>query len=408
MTTGKTKTTDSSGPAPIRKETILIVDDEKLNLDLTSVLFRNRGFRVLTAPNAPDAIDLVGREQPEIVLLDYMMPGMDGFAALTEIRQRFPDTYVIMLTGRGNERIAVELMKAGASDYILKPFLNLDLLERVERVLKVRDMELRNRELMRERNRLLSEIESWNRELEQRVEEKSLELQKVQDEIILTEKMSTVGYLSAGMAHEIRNPLNSIALYAQLLRGEPEEPDRLECLEKIEQEVRRIDGILRKLMDAVKRPRFHIREVSVDSAIDSAIEMFRSRIEMHGIRVERDFRSIPPPLQADQTEIEQIFTNLIVNSIEEMPNGGVLGVVLDRDGHDVIVRISDTGRGIPPENISKIFDPFFTTKSSGTGLGLYVVLRIVKTYNGRIDVTSEDGKGTTFSVFLKAPDGASR
>ncbi|MRR56940.1 MAG: hybrid sensor histidine kinase/response regulator [Deltaproteobacteria bacterium] len=402
------KTTHPSGPASLRKETILIVDDEKLNLDLTSVLFRNRGFRVLTAPNAPDAIDLVGREQPEIVLLDYMMPGMDGFAALTEIRQRFPDTYVIMLTGRGNERIAVELMKAGASDYILKPFLNLDLLERVERVLKVRDMELRNRELMKERNRLLSEIESWNRELEQRVEEKSRELQKVQDEIIQTEKMSTVGYLSAGMAHEIRNPLNSIALYAQLLRGDTEEQDRLDCLEKIEQEVRRIDGILRKLMDAVKRPRFHIREVSVDSAIDSAIEMFRSRIEMHGIRVERDFRSIPPPLQADQTEIEQIFTNLIVNSIEEMPNGGVLGVVLDRHGHDVIVRISDTGRGIPPENISKIFDPFFTTKSSGTGLGLYVVLRIVKTYNGRIDVTSEDGKGTTFSVILKVPDGASR
>lgn len=408
MTTGKMKTTHSSGPASLRKETILIVDDEKLNLDLTSVLFRNRGFRVLTAPNAPDAIDLVGRELPEIVLLDYMMPGMDGFAALTEIRQRFPDTYVIMLTGRGNERIAVELMKSGASDYILKPFLNLDLLERVERVLKVRDMELRNRELMNERNRLLSEIESWNRELEQRVEEKSRELQKAQDEIILTEKMSTVGYLSAGMAHEIRNPLNSISLYAQLLRGDAGEQDRQDCLEKIEQEVRRIDGILRKLMDAVKRPRFHIREVSVDSAIDSAIEMFRSRIEMHGIRVERDYRSIPPPLQADQTEIEQIFTNLIVNSIEEMPDGGVLGVELDRHGDGVVVRISDTGSGIPPENISKIFDPFFTTKSSGTGLGLYVVLRIVKTYNGRIDVTSEHGKGTTFSVFLKAPDGASR
>jgi len=408
MTTGKMNTTHSSGPASARNETILIVDDEKINLDLTSVLFRNRGFRVQTASNAPDAIDLVGREQPEIVLLDYMMPGMDGFAALTEIRQRFPDTYVIMLTGRGNERIAVELMKAGASDYILKPFLNQDLLERVEKVLKVRDMELRNRELMKERNRLLSEIESWNRELEERVDEKSRELQKVQDEIIQTEKMSTVGFLSAGMAHEIRNPLNSIALYAQLLKGDPEEPDRLECLEKIEQEVRRIDGILRKLMDAVKRPRFHIREVFVDRAIDSAIEMFRTRIEMHGIRVERDFRVIPSPLQADQSEIEQIFTNLIVNSIEEMPDGGVLGVVLDRHGHDVIVRISDTGRGIPPENISKIFDPFFTTKSSGTGLGLYVVLRIVKTYDGRIDVTSEDGKGATFSVFLKAPDAASR
>jgi signal transduction histidine kinase len=407
MTSGKTKNIRTPGTAPQREETILIVDDEKLNLDLTAAIFRNRGFRVLTATNAPDALELVGSELPEIALLDYMMPGMDGFAALTEIKQHFPDTFVIILTGRGSERIAVELMKAGASDYILKPFLNQDLLERVEKVLKVRAMELKNRELVKERNRLLSEIEAWNKELEERVHEKSRELQKVQDEIIQTEKMSTVGYLSAGMAHEIRNPLNSIALYAQLLKGDPEEPDRLDCLEKIEQDVRRIDAILRKLMDAVKRPRFHLREVRVDRAIESAIEMFMPRIEMNGIRIQRDYRAIPPPMQADETEIEQIFTNLIVNSIEEMPDGGVLGVELDLLDRDVVVRISDTGRGIPQENLSKIFDPFFTTKSSGTGLGLYVVLRIVKTYNGRIEVASEDGKGTTFSVFLKVPETAS-
>lgn len=385
------------------KRSILIVDDEMINLDLTARVFRNRGFRVLTAANALDALVLVKENNPEIAVLDYMMPEMNGFSALTEIKQQFPDTYVIILTGRGSERIAVELMKAGASDYIVKPFLNQDLVERVEKVLKVREIEIRNRELLVERDRLVGEIATWNRELEERVREKTNELQKVQGEIIQAEKMSTLGYLSAGMAHEIRNPLNSIGLYVQLVKGCPDETERLECLEKIEQEIKRIDGILRKLMDAVKRPRFHLRQVSINEVIDSAIELFRSRMEMHRVRLNREYRKIPPPIQADPLELEQIFTNLFVNSIEEMTDGGVLGVMLEQDDDTIVVRVSDTGKGIPRENVSKVFDPFFTTKTSGTGLGLSVVLRIVRTYNGKIEVESEEGKGTVFTVSLPIP-----
>ena len=387
--------------------TILIVDDEKINLDLTARVFRNRGFKVLTAANAPEALALVKGNNPEIVVLDYMMPEMNGFSALKEIRQRFPATYVIILTGRGSERIAVELMKAGASDYIVKPFLNQDLVERVEKVLKVRAIEIRNRELLVERDSLVREIASWNRELEERVREKTNELQRVQGEIIQAEKMSTLGYLSAGMAHEIRNPLNSIGLYVQLVKGSPDETERLECLAKIEQEIKRIDGILRKLMDAVKRPRFHLRQVSINEVVDSAIELFSSRMEMHRVSLKREYLRIPPPIQADPTELEQIFTNLFVNSIEEMTDGGVLGVVLDQDDNTIVIRVSDTGKGIPRENITRVFDPFFTTKNSGTGLGLSVVLRIVRTYNGRIEVESEEGKGTVFTVFLPVPEAAS-
>jgi signal transduction histidine kinase len=388
-------------------KTILIVDDEKINLDLTARVFRNRGFKVLTAANAPEALALVKGNNPEIVVLDYMMPEMNGFSALKEIRQRFPATYVIILTGRGSERIAVELMKAGASDYIVKPFLNQDLVERVEKVLKVREIEIRNRELLVERDSLVREIASWNRELEERVREKTNELQRVQGEIIQAEKMSTLGYLSAGMAHEIRNPLNSIGLYVQLVKGSPDETERLECLAKIEQEIKRIDGILRKLMDAVKRPRFHLRQVSINEVVDSAIELFSSRMEMHRVSLKREYLRIPPPIQADPTELEQIFTNLFVNSIEEMTDGGVLGVMLDLDDNTIVIRVSDTGKGIPRENISRVFDPFFTTKNSGTGLGLSVVLRIVRTYNGRIEVESEEGKGTVFTVFLPVPEAAS-
>ncbi|MDD2337407.1 MAG: response regulator, partial [Geobacteraceae bacterium] len=162
-----------------RNATLLLVDDEKVNLVLTAQIFRNRGFRVLTASNGADALKLATKEQPEIVLLDYFMPGKDGFSTLTELKLKYPDIYVIILTGKGSEEIAVTLMKAGASDYVLKPFLNQDLVERVEKVLKVREVEIRNRELVQERDRLLREIESWNRMLEMRVEEKTMELQKI-------------------------------------------------------------------------------------------------------------------------------------------------------------------------------------------------------------------------------------
>ncbi len=379
---------------------VLIVDDEKVILDLTSIILKNRGYTVYTASDAVTGLGIVETVTPELVLLDYMMPGMDGLTALREIRRRFPDTYVIMFTGKGSEEIAVELMKAGASDYILKPFNNQDLADRIENVLRIRDVELANRELLRERERLLAEIETWNRELEARVQEKTEALQKAQAEIVQSEKLATLGYLSAGMAHEIRNPLNSITLFLQLIKSGIEDQEKLEYIDKIFKEIDRIDGILRKLLAASKRPKFEIRNVLIDQVIDATLEVFKPQTELHKIRVDRDYRNIPPAIQADPSEIEQIFTNLFLNAIHEMLNGGTLRIQLDHDGREIIIRVADTGKGIPPEHLANIFDPFFTTKSVGTGLGLSVVLRIVKTYQGKIEVEQSTAQGTTFCVRL--------
>ena len=361
------------------KGTILIIDDEKVILDLTSIVLRNRGYTVHTASDATSGMAVLEECRPQMVLLDYMMPMVDGLTALKQIRQRYPDTYVIIFTGKGNEELAVELMKAGASDYIVKPFNNQNLVERIENVLRIRDVELRNQELLQERELLLAEIEAWNQELERRVQQKSEALQQAQAEIVQSEKLASLGYLSAGMAHEIRNPLNSISLFAQLLKSTLDDPEKVGYVDKILKEADRIDDIMRKLLDASKRPRFQLSEVRLDRVIEATLEAFRPQISLHGIAVVKEFRRIPPPFQADPAEIEQIFTNLFLNSIHEMNDGGSLTVVLDQDERNMVIRIADTGPGIPREHVAKIFDPFFTTKTSGSGLGLAVVLRIVKT-----------------------------
>ncbi len=383
---------------PENNGTILVIDDEKPILDITAIILKDRGYEVYTAIDAVAGLEMMESVRPELVLLDYMMPGMDGLSALKEIRKRHPDSYVMMFTGKGSEEIAVELMKAGASDYVLKPFRNQDLVDRIENILRIRRVELKNRDLLREREILLAEIAAWNRELEARVEEKTTALQKAQSEIVQAEKLATLGYLSAGMAHEIRNPLNSIALFIQLLRNVLEDPEKNEYINKCLKEIDRIDGILQGLLDAAKRPRFEIGEVWINSIIDSTLEIFRPQLEHHKIEVVRDYRRIPPAIRANSLEIEQIFTNLFLNAIHEMPSQGRLAVQLDHGEHIINIRVSDSGGGIPAEHLPRIFDPFYTTKKNGLGMGLAVVLRIVKTYDGKIEVEKSDDSGTTFRI----------
>ncbi len=381
------------------REKLLVVDDERTILDLTAMVLRGKGFEVLLTDNAQDGYDIIAAEDPAVVLLDYMMPKVNGLAALCEIRQRFPQTYVIMFTGKGSEDIAVELMKAGAADYIPKPFSNTNLVERIENVLHLREIELRNIELLEERERLRKEIEKWNRDLEQRVEEKSLELKRAHAEILQSEKLAALGHLSAGMAHEIRNPLNSISLFVQVLQtGLKDDPELLSYSEKVIQEVERIDDILVKLLATSKRSPFQLRSISIQDVIDKALEMFSEQIQSQGVDLIKEYETSPPPILADSDELSQIFSNLFANALFEMATGGNLEVRLRHNEHNVMISVCDTGRGIPQEHLNQVFDPFFTTKKKGTGFGLSVVLRIIKTYGGRIEVKSEPGKGTCFDI----------
>ena len=383
------------------REKILIIDDERMILELTSMVLSGRGFDVAIADNASEGYSIIAAEHPALVLLDYMMPQVNGLEALKEIRSRFPETYVIMFTGKGSEEVAVELMKAGASDYVLKPFSNAKLVERLENVLHLRSIELRNKELLEEQKRLLGEIESWNRELEERVALKSAELERAHHEILLTEKLAALGHLSAGMAHEIRNPLNSISLFAQVVRsGAGDDPELQSYADRIVSEVERIDAILVKLLSTSKRSPFKLRSIRIGDVIEASLGPFLEQVRMQGVTLQKILPETVPSILADADELGQVFSNLFANALFEMKSGGVLKVTLTNDDKEAQITVSDTGGGIPEEHLNMIFDPFFTTKEKGTGFGLSVALRIVKTYGGRIAADSRPGEGTSFRVWL--------
>jgi len=384
------------------KASIVVIDDDIHILELAALILSRRGYQVFTAPTASAGMEIIAAQQPELVLLDYMMPEMDGLSALREIRTRFPGTYVVMFTGKGSEQIAVDLMKGGASEYILKPFNNRDLVERLDNVLRIREIELHNRSLQLEHVRLLQEIDNWNQDLQKRVREKTDALQRAQSEIAQSEKLAALGYLSAGMAHEIRNPLNSISLFIQLMRQNTTDPEQLDYQGKILKEIDRIDDIIRKLLDASRRTRTITNDIFIDRVIDNALEVFSPQIEASKITVTRRYCDTIAPIKADPAELEQIFTNLFLNALDEMPAGGHLDLQIYEEDNRVVVRVGDSGGGIPAETLPFIFDPFYSTKTRGTGMGLPVVQRIARIYEGNISVEKTSPTGTVFRLDFPA------
>jgi len=171
-------------------------------------------------------------------------------------------------------------------------------------------------------------------------------------------------------------------------------------VDKILKEVDRIDDSLVNLLNASKRPRYELKLVNLQDIVARALESVKERLAAQHVELEYVVATAPPPMLADPREFEQIFSNLVANALYEMKEGGRLGIKIWHDGISAFVVVSDTGRGIPKENQSQIFDPFFTTKEKGTGFGLSVVLRIVKSYGGRISLESSPGQGSVFKIEL--------
>ncbi|MBN1782498.1 GAF domain-containing protein [bacterium] len=221
-----------------------------------------------------------------------------------------------------------------------------------------------------------------------------------------SEELASIGELSAGIAHEIRNPLVAIKTSVGLLQEEPElSEDGHQLLEVVKEETDQMAAIIEDFLQFARPKPPTFEEVEINQVIRDVVKRYR---ELNGhIHWKEHLSHVIPPLWLDRYQIQQVMTNLILNAVDAMASGGTLKVRSDREtGPDsqfrIRITIADTGQGIPPENINKIFQPFFSTKEKGTGMGLAICRRIVDQHGGDIEVKSQEDKGTQFSVILPA------
>ena len=367
---------------PDRPWKILVVDD---NLDIDRVierLLKKHKYDTICATDGQEAVDLACIEHPDLILLDWMLPVLDGLDVCRALK-RDPETrdiMIVMVTGRGSVDHRIAGFDAGADDFIPKPFKHPELLARVRSALRIKQLTL---------------------ELEQRNEA----LLASQNELVRQEKMATIGLLASGIAHEFNNIMAGISGYAQLAKKRPKYLEQLVDVALTQAE--RAEELTTSLSSYHRQNSFEAAS-DVRDVIQRAFCLVKKLIESEGINLTLE---ASPGLVASISpgQLQEIVLNMVLNAIHAIEGGGEISVLVTHQEADDSVRIeiSDTGKGIDPEHLNVIFDPFFTTKGAlgggsqkGTGLGLSVCYNIVQSQGGKITVESEVDSGTTFFVTL--------
>lgn len=230
------------------------------------------------------------------------------------------------------------------------------------------------------------------------------------EKLMRSDRLAMIGQLAAGVAHEINNPLGSILLFSRLtVQQLPAQGRARENLERIEKETKRCHAIVKSLLDFARERKPLVEAVDVNRLLDETLKLFEGQFLFQNIQVARDYDAKLATIPADQSQLQQVFMNIVLNAVDAMKGKGRLGIATksnDAEG-TVDIAISDSGPGIAPENLERVFDPFFTTKGvgHGTGLGLSVSYGIVQSHNGDIAVASEPGAGATFTISLPAMKG---
>jgi len=265
-------------------------------------------------------------------------------------------------------------------------------------------------QLARSFNRMTEDLKNanenltqWAKTLEKRVEERTQELREMHDFLIQSEKLASLGKMAAGVAHEINNPLTSILINAHLMleKGELKE-DLQENLTLIAEETSRCAQIVKGLLEFARQTPSQKTKADINEVVERTVQLLDKQASVRNIKILTNLNPRLPLIPLDKNKIQQVFWNLMINACEAMPEGGSLTITsrLGATGRQIEVLFADTGFGIPRENIHKLFDPFFTTKSAGTGLGLAVSYGIIQQHGGAIDIKSEVGRGSVFTIRL--------
>jgi len=233
------------------------------------------------------------------------------------------------------------------------------------------------------------------------------QLKETQEHLIHAEKLTSLGQLAASVAHEVNNPISGVLVYTQLLSKKMTadtltKEKALDYLSKMESELTRTGQLIRNLLDFARQTKPTLSLVNINEVLDRASSLVAHSAKLQRVEIVKDISVNLPELMADPNQLQQVFTNLMVNAIQAMPQGGKLSLRTAADNSQVKIEIQDTGVGISPENMRKLFTPFFTTRREvkGVGLGLAVSYGIIQHHQGKIEVQSKEGEGTTFTIYL--------
>jgi two-component system sensor histidine kinase AtoS len=230
------------------------------------------------------------------------------------------------------------------------------------------------------------------------------EVRALTDHLIRADRLAAMGELTAGVAHEVRNPLGIIRATVQLVEDSGADSERTKAAALIiKQEIDRLDRVIKALLDFGRPSAPTLRPTNIEDVVSDVVLFTRQFAGQSDVHIDTEFAASQPMVRADADQLKQVFVNLVSNAVQAMePTGGTIVVRVWDDDSFVFASVADTGPGIEPDVLERVFDPFYSTRDSGTGLGLTIVHRIIDQHGGRIEVASAPGEGTTFTVALPA------
>lgn len=398
---------------------ILTIDDEKVIRNNFKDILEDNGYEVIQAENGRTGLEKIREHKPDLILCDLQMPEMNGLEVVRAVKKEFQKLPILVVSGAGVLDDAIEAVRAGAWDYLVKPLFNLDILLRaVEKAL--------------DRAKLIAENEAHQKNLEKQTVKLQQEIEdrkRTEQQLVQSEKMAALGDLVAGVAHEINTPLGigvtgisylndaTNAFKKRFTAGEATKTDLEKFLEDCEEACQVTLSNLNRAAKlvagfkqiAVDQSSDEKRIFNIKQYIDEILFSLYPRIKKtrHTVNV-----NVPEDLEINSYPgaFSQILTNLVINSLLHGFEGiqaGQITITVKEEDHSIILWYEDNGKGMTKELQKRIFDPFFTTKrgSGGTGLGMHLVFNLVnKKLNGEISCTSTVGEGTAFTITVPLDD----
>jgi two-component system, NtrC family, sensor kinase len=399
---------------------ILIVDDQTDNLRVLATVLGFAGYPNVNCLNDSRNILQEFQEfQPDLILLDLHMPHVDGLAAMDQLATVIPeDDYlpVLVLTGDGTAEAKEKALSHGAHDYLSKPLNRTEVQLRVKNLLQTRQLHLQ----LKAQNASLEQQVRERTELAEELGRTNQKLRETQTHLIHSEKMAGLGQLVAGIAHEINNPLAFVINNIFIVKGalgklaaeDAELPPGVSArLSKMQTQIgdayagaTRVKELVTKLRTFSRLDEGTIKTINIHESIDSVLLFLRHKTDGR-IEVQRDYGEVEM-LTCLAGELNQVIMNIIANAIDAIDSSdgpGRITIATGQQNGHFVIRVRDTGKGIPEEIRNRIFEPFFTTKpiGQGTGLGLAISYGIMQAHQGSMEFSTKSGEGTEF--ILKIP-----